>query len=195
MSMSDLSISDLSAQSAPRVATSNTTPATYRVVVMGVSGCGKSTVGEMLAATLGGEFVDGDALHPEQNIAKMAAGIPLNDDDREPWLREVGSRLGAAAAAPSTLVIGCSALKHSYRDLIRAGAPDTVFVLLHGTRELLLSRVQGRADHFMPTSLLDSQLDTLELLGTSEVGREFNIAEPPATLAEQSAAWITSLAR
>ncbi|WP_372698998.1 gluconokinase [Arthrobacter sp. JSM 101049] len=161
-----------------------------RVVVMGVSGSGKTTVGELLAIELDGAFVDGDALHPESNIEKMSAGIPLDDDDREPWLREIGAELGAAAAAGRTLVIGCSALKRSYRDLIRAAAPDTRFVHLHGTVELLGERMQVRPGHFMPASLLDSQLATLEDLGVDESGKVFDIAETPADLAAAAARWL-----
>ncbi|WP_417217581.1 gluconokinase [Arthrobacter sp.] len=163
-----------------------------RVVVMGVSGCGKSTVGALLATELDGTFVDGDALHPQANIEKMSAGIALDDEDREPWLRQIGVQLGQAAAAGRTLVIGCSALKRSYRDLIRAAAPDTRFVHLHGTEELLRERMQVRPGHFMPASLLDSQLATLEKLAPDEAGRMFDIADSPAQLASDAAAWLGS---
>lgn len=163
-----------------------------RVVVMGVSGSGKTTVGELLAVELDGVYVDGDALHPAANIEKMAAGTPLDDDDREPWLREIGAELGEAAAAGRTLVIGCSALKRSYRDLIRAAAPDARFVHLHGTEELLRERMQVRPGHFMPASLLDSQLATLEDLGDDEAGRVFDIADSPEQLAAAAAAWLGS---
>lgn len=161
-----------------------------RVVVMGVSGSGKTTVGELLAAELDGTYVDGDALHPAANIEKMSAGTPLDDDDREPWLREIGAELGAAAVAGRTLVIGCSALKRSYRDLIRTAAPDARFVHLHGTNELLRERMQVRPGHFMPASLLDSQLATLEDLGVDEGGRMFDIADTPAQLAADAAEWL-----
>jgi len=163
-----------------------------RVVVMGVSGSGKTTVGELLATDIDGTYVDGDALHPPVNIEKMSAGIPLDDDDREPWLRQIGAELGEAAAAGRTLVIGCSALKRSYRDLIRAAAPDARFVHLHGTEELLRERMQVRPGHFMPASLLDSQLATLEDLGDDEAGRVFDIADSPEQLAADAAAWLGS---
>lgn len=161
-----------------------------RVVVMGVSGCGKTTVGQLLAECLGGEFSDGDALHPEANIAKMRSGSPLDDADREPWLRQIGAVLGAAAEAAQTLVIGCSALRRSYRDLIRSAAPDTVFVHLHGDRELLEQRLRERPGHFMPASLLDSQLATLEMLEPDETGQMFDIVAAVTSLAEQACRWL-----
>ena len=166
----------------------------HRVVVMGVSGCGKSTVGALAAQDLGGTFLDGDALHPQANIDKMAAGQPLDDGDREPWLREIGERL-ASAAPGETLVIACSALKRSYRDLIRAAAPQTVFVHLHGSRALLQERMEDRPGHFMPASLLDSQLATLEELETDEAGRVFDIAAGPAEIAQTAAAWLGQISR
>ncbi len=145
----------------------------WRIVVMGVSGCGKSSVGLALAEALGARFIDGDDLHPEANKAKMAAGIPLNDDDRWPWLDLVGEAL-----AESNTVVACSALKRVYRERILAAAPGTFFVHLHGTRELLAQRMNARPNHFMPVSLLDSQLNTLEPLGADEPGVMLDIALP-----------------
>lgn len=155
----------------------------WRIVVMGVSGCGKSSVGQALAEALGARFIDGDDLHPEANKAKMAAGIPLNDEDRWPWLDLV-----AAALAEENLdsigshfngtVVACSALKRVYRERIGAGAPGTQFVHLHGSRKLLAQRMGARPNHFMPVSLLDSQLNTLELLGPDETGHTYDIAAP-----------------
>lgn len=132
------------------------------VIVMGVSGCGKSSVAEGLAKRLGLPLIEGDALHPPANIAKMSAGVALDDCDRAPWLREVGRQL--AATGPSGgAVATCSALKRGYRDLLRdtAGA-ELRFIHLHGSRAVLEGRMQNRPGHFMPAALLDSQLATLE---------------------------------
>jgi carbohydrate kinase (thermoresistant glucokinase family) len=149
---------------------------------MGVSGSGKSTVGAELAARLGVPFVDGDALHPVANVAKMAAGIPLDDADRWPWLDAVGARL-----AESRVVVACSALRRSYRDRLRAAAPDVRFVLLDGSRELLAARTGARLDHFMPPALLDSQLATLERPAPDEHVLVYDIAEAPAGIADAAA--------
>lgn len=136
-----------------------------RIVVMGPSGSGKSLVGAALAARLGARFVDGDDLHPRANVAKMAAGTPLDDDDREPWLDAVA--LVLVRQAP--IVIACSALRRTYRDRIRATCADAWFVELVVPSAELRQRV-SRRDHFMPAALLDSQLATLEPLATDEVG-------------------------
>jgi carbohydrate kinase (thermoresistant glucokinase family) len=149
-----------------------------RLIVMGVSGCGKTTIGDLVARELGVRFLDGDSLHPVENVAKMAAGTPLTDDDRWPWLAIVGSEL--AAAGSDGLVLACSALRRSYRDAIRAQAPDTVFLHLHGSRQVLGSRLEGRSGHFMPAALLESQLATLEPLGPDEAGVVADIAAPVA---------------
>jgi carbohydrate kinase (thermoresistant glucokinase family) len=150
------------------------------VVVMGVSGSGKSTVGALVAERLGVVFVDGDALHPAANVAKMASGIPLTDADREPWLDAVGLTLAEAAA--DGLVLACSALKRVYRDRIRSHAPATLFAELDGTEEELAGRMV-RPGHFMPPSLLASQLATLQPLQDDEPGLRLSIAETPDALA------------
>lgn len=148
-----------------------------RIVVMGVSGCGKSTVGQQLAVALDARFVDGDDLHPLANKAKMAAGIPLNDSDRWPWLDLVGGEL-----AKGNTIVACSSLKLAYRERISAAAEGTFFVHLAGARELLEERMRSRTNHFMPTSLLDSQLSTLEPLGPEENGAVFDICHSPEEL-------------
>jgi gluconokinase len=127
------------------------------VLVMGVSGSGKSTVGALLATALGLRFVDGDSLHPESNRRKMAEGIPLSDADRQPWLAAVG-----AVLAQGGVVMACSALRRSYRDRLRSAASDLRLVYLRGSRDLLHQRVDARQHEFMPPALLDSQLATLE---------------------------------
>jgi gluconokinase len=159
-----------------------------RVVVMGVSGSGKSTVGALLAARLGLPFVDGDDLHPQANVAKMASGMPLADADRWGWLDAVAQVL----TRPGGAVVAASALKRAYRDRVRAGAPGTRFVLLHGTHELLHSRITGRVDHFMPSTLLASQLATLEPLEPDERGLEYDVALEPAAIAEAAASAIAA---
>ncbi len=153
---------------------------------MGVSGCGKTTVGRALAAGLGVNFVEGDALHSDGNIAKMAAGIPLTDADRHGWLQAVAEQLHNPTAAASGVVASCSALKRSYRDLLRAGAPDLRFVFLHGERALLAQRLAARSGHYMPASLLQSQLDTLQPPDDDERPIRLDIAEPPERLVQQA---------
>lgn len=135
---------------------------------MGVSGAGKSSVGQALATQLGAGFIDGDTLHPEANVEKMAAGVPLTDDDRWPWLHLVGTKL--SASTEKATIVACSALKRSYRDAIRKAAPDTTFILLKADTPALQDRLTQRPGHFMPASLLTSQLDTLEELQNDESG-------------------------
>jgi carbohydrate kinase (thermoresistant glucokinase family) len=163
----------------------------WRIVVMGVSGCGKSTVGEKLAVALAARFIDGDSLHPEANKNLMAAGIPLNDENRWPWLDSVAEALAESAGSTSAgTVVACSALKRSYRDRILSGAPNTFFIHLAGSRELLAERMSSRGSHFMPLSLLDSQLATLEPLASDEPGATFDIALPMDTIVEQAIAQL-----
>ncbi|MFF2840614.1 gluconokinase [Paenarthrobacter sp. NPDC057981] len=138
------------------------------LVVMGVSGCGKSTIGSLLGERLGMPFQDGDALHPAANKAKMGAGIALDDSDRKPWLEEIGRTLRASVGQGTPAIIACSALKRSYRDLLRSHVPDVVFVHLNGDRGTLLERMNARNHEFMPPSLLDTQLSTLEPLEQDE---------------------------
>ncbi|MEE6139174.1 gluconokinase [Mycobacterium sp. 050128] len=139
---------------------------------MGVSGSGKSTVGSALAQRLRVPFVDADSLHPPASVAKMAAGQPLTDEDRRPWLERVGDWL---ADHRDGGVVSCSALKRSYRDRLRAHCPDVEFLYLSGSPELIEARLAARSHHFMPAALLRSQLDTLEPLGADEPGRTVDI--------------------
>lgn len=156
------------------------------IVVMGPSGSGKSTVGAALAAALDVPFADADDLHPASNLAKMAAGQALDDEDRWPWLRLVGGAL--AAASDTGLVMACSALRRRYRDAIARQAPATFFVELYGDRDLLAERMGAREAHFMPLGLLDSQLAALESLDTDEPGVRVSIAGMvPEIVAEVSA--------
>ena len=153
-----------------------------RIVVMGVSGSGKSTLAQALAAALNIHFVEGDALHPPHNVQRMAAGTPLTDADRHGWLQAVAEQLGNATAGSSGVVVACSALKRSYRDLLRAAAPDLRLVFLHGPPALLRERLATRVGHYMPASLLQSQLDTLEPPAPDEHAIALDIALPPAEL-------------
>lgn len=132
------------------------------VVVMGVSGSGKSTVAAGIASALGLHFIDGDSLHSAASVALMQAGTPLRDDDRWPWLDRIGARLSDAAQWPDGVVIACSALKRVYRDRIRSAAPGVRFVFLDGPGDLIRARMAGRTGHYMPSTLLESQLRTLE---------------------------------
>lgn len=143
-------------------------PTAPLVVVMGVSGCGKSSVGSALADRLGIPFQDADDLHPAANIAKMSAGVPLTDEDRAPWLRLVGEQL--QRQSQTGLVIACSALRRRYRDTIREHAPRAFFVHLDVKKDVLATRMVMRSEHFMPLDLLDSQLATLEQLEPDERG-------------------------
>ncbi|MEY8099360.1 gluconokinase [Falsihalocynthiibacter sp. S25ZX9] len=148
-----------------------------RFVVMGVAGCGKSSIGAEFAVQLGADFIDGDDLHSAANITKMAAGIPLDDADRGPWLAAVG-RTFVDHKLP--LVVACSALKRSYRDIIRRAARGAVtFLHLDGTRDVIAGRMAARTDHFMPPALLDSQLSTLEPPAPDENAVRVDIAQSP----------------
>lgn len=152
-------------------------------VIMGVCGAGKSLIGAELARALDVEFVEGDALHPPENVRRMAAGIPLTDDDRHGWLLAIAARLREAKRAGAGLVISCSALKRRYRDLLRsAGDPDVRFVYLAGSRALLAERMANRRGHFMPPALLDSQLAILEEPSPDERAWVCDISERPDTI-------------
>jgi gluconokinase len=150
-------------------------------VVMGVSGSGKSRVGALLARALEIEFVEGDTFHSPQNVARMSAGIPLTDEDRQAWLAAIAMQLDTARTDPG-LVVSCSALKRRYRNVLRAGRTDVQFVYLDGPRDLLEQRLAGRRGHFMPSSLLDSQLAILEPPAPDEHAWVGDIREPPEVI-------------
>ena len=164
-----------------------------RVVVMGVSGSGKSTLGRALAQRLGAEFLEGDDLHPPRNVERMAAGVALTDDDRRDWLLAIAQRIDDARAARRGLAVSCSALKRGYRELLRSACPDLAFVHLHAERALLEERLRARSDHFMPASLLASQLQTLEPPARDERAITLDAALPLAQLADSAAAWLAKL--
>ena len=155
-----------------------------RLIIMGVSGCGKSTVGRRLAERIGVPFLEGDELHPPSNVALMAAGTPLTDADRAGWLDAIAQRLSGLGRSGG-LVVSCSALKRAYRDRLREATPDLQFVHLHGTRALLAARLRERQDHYMPPTLLDSQLDTLESPNSDEPALTLDITEPADQLVMQ----------
>ena len=165
-------------------------------VVMGVAGSGKSTVGAALAHALGVEFVEGDAYHPTSNVERMAAGIALTDADRAPWLEVLAARLRAAEQAGCGLVMASSALKRAYREVLRAGSASVTFIYLHGERHLLAERLAQRHDHFMPPSLLDSQLAVLEPPAPDEGAWPYDIGLIPreivASLVKRIAARTTA---
>ena len=156
-----------------------------RWVVMGVSGCGKSTVGQALAGALAVPYIEGDQFHPPANVAKMSAGIALDDADRHDWLQSLAGQIHSARLLNTGLVLGCSALKRKYRDQLRAADPSLRFAHLNGARELIANRMQARVGHYMPLSLLDSQLSDLEPLREDEAGVTLDIADAPETLVKQ----------
>lgn len=161
------------------------------VVLMGVCGCGKTTVGEVLAPMLGAPFFDGDGFHPPANVEKMRSGVPLTDADRRPWLERLNAEMKAwnrGRANGVGAVLACSALRKTYRDVLRKGMEGrALFVLLHGSKPLLEQRMQARRGHYMPPGLLESQLATLEFPGTDEEVLTVDIGATPEALARRIA--------
>jgi gluconokinase len=159
------------------------------VLVMGVSGVGKSTIGTLLAATLGVPFADADAFHPPANVAKMSAGTPLTDADRWPWLDAIGAWLDARGAAGG--VVTCSALKRGYRDRLLAGRPAVRLLYLHGDPALVMARQAARENHFMPASLMASQYATLEAPGADEAAIALEVDDHPAAIVQAALKHLT----
>lgn len=160
-------------------------PGSTTVVVMGVSGSGKTTVAEALAERLGWEFAEGDDFHPRANVEKMASGQPLDDDDRWPWLRTIAGWIDQREATGRSVVVTCSALKRSYRDLLREGRPSVWFAHVTVDRAVLGERLGARKGHYMPASLLDSQLATLEPLAPDEPGAAISGAAAPDEVVDE----------
>ena len=160
------------------------------LVVMGVSGCGKSTVGSQVAVALGLEFLEGDSLHSQHNIALMASGVALTDNDRREWLELLSARIAQAHRNQQGLVVSCSALKRIYRDVLRRGAPELLFVHLSGDTALLTKRIAQRAGHYMPASLLLSQLQTLEARGPNDQALTFDVLNSPEVIVQSLVAAI-----
>jgi gluconokinase len=156
-----------------------------RWVVMGVSGCGKSTVGQALASALDVPYIEGDQFHPAANVAKMSAGMPLNDEDRAGWLLALQAQIRDAQQRNAGLVLSCSSLKRRYRDVLRQGDPALRFAHLNGARDLISARMQARLNHYMPPSLLDSQFRDLEPLQADEAGITLDISIAPEQLVRQ----------
>lgn len=161
------------------------------VVVMGVAGTGKTTVGPLLAAALGVPYAEGDDFHPPENITKMSAGTPLGDADRWPWLDAIGTWAHGRAGLGG--VVSSSALKRSYRDRLRAAAPDAVFLHLTGGRPLIEQRMAERKGHFMPTALLDSQYAALENLAGDEAGVAVDVSGTPEEITDRAVAALRRL--
>lgn len=165
---------------------------TTSVVVMGVSGSGKSTVAAGLVERLGWEFAEGDDFHPPENVAKMSAGQPLDDGDRWPWLRLLADWIGQHERDGRSVVLTCSALKHTYRELLRDGHPSVWFAHVTADPDLLRERVGGRTGHYMPVSLLESQLAALEPLRDDEPGASVSGAGAPETVVDEVLAALGS---
>jgi carbohydrate kinase (thermoresistant glucokinase family) len=151
---------------------------------MGVSGSGKTTIGERLAARIGWRYEDADTFHPAANVAKMSAGQPLTDDDRWPWLRAIADEIDRASAAGEPVVIGCSALRRVYRDILVHGRSDIRIIYLQGTQALIADRLDARKGHFMPPGLLASQFGTLEPPAPDEHAVTVSIDAPADTIVD-----------
>ena len=163
------------------------------LLITGVSGSGKTTIGSLLAGRLGWEYAEADSFHPAANIAKMSAGHPLTDDDRWPWLDNIGHWIDETTAKGRPGVVTSSALKRVYRERIRSQAPSALFLHLDGTVEVLTRRIEGRSGHFMPAALLESQIETLEPLAQEEGGYVLNIDQPVADMVDDAVTRLRAL--
>ena len=160
------------------------------IVVMGVTGCGKTTVAQQLSALTGHRFLDADDLHPPSNVAKTAAGIPLTDDDRAPWLGVVRDRLQELSGQGRRGVVACSALRRSYRTILGDVSDPVLFVHLTGDQQVIRGRMQARSGHFMPPALLDSQFALLEPLDADEFGIALDVAPAPDLIARAAVDYL-----
>ncbi|MDO5627860.1 MAG: gluconokinase [Mobilicoccus sp.] len=158
----------------------------HHLVVMGVSASGKTTVAEKIRDRTGWIFAEADDFHPRSNIEKMERGVPLTDEDRQPWLEALAAWIEGREKGGVSSIVTCSALKKDYRDILRGASDNVVFIHLHGDERTLTDRIEGRSGHFMPASLLESQLDTLEELDEDENGYVFNIELSPDEIAEEA---------
>lgn len=171
----------------------NSAAGSRRYVVMGVSGSGKSEIGRRLARRLGIAYEEGDDFHSPESVAKMGAGIPLNDSDRHEWLLALQSIIRGAFERNEELVLSCSALKRRYRDLLRGGDPELIFIHLQGDRDLIAGRMKQRTGHFMPAVLLESQLRDLEPLAPDERAIHVDVAASPDEIVDQIVAQIAAV--
>jgi gluconokinase len=153
---------------------------------MGVSGSGKTTVGEGIANAMRWEYAEGDSFHPQANVAKMTSGTALSDEDRWPWLRAIGDWLGEHESSGHSAVVTCSALRRAYRDLLRDGRPDVRFCHVHADAALIKQRLAQRSGHYMPPSLLPSQLATLEPLQADEPGVVVSVGDTPQDIVQRA---------
>jgi gluconokinase len=163
------------------------------IIIMGVSGSGKSTIGALLAERLGWPFADADGFHPPGNVAKMAAGTPLTDADRWPWLDAIAAHIGAARQAGRPVVVACSALRRAYRDRLRAGHGDLIFLHLSGAPEVIAARQAARQGHFMPPSLMASQFATLEDTGDEADAVALSVADTPQAVVDAAMAALSPI--
>ncbi|GHC75453.1 gluconokinase [Nocardiopsis terrae] len=164
-------------------------------VFMGVSGSGKTSVAERVAEQLGLPFAEADDFHPEANITKMSSGVPLADRDRWPWLRELAGWIAGHEERGEATAMACSALKRTYRDVLRTGAPGVSFLHLHGPTEVIWERIGAREDHFMPPALLRSQMEALQRLGPDEAGVELDVRGDLDSLVAQALEYVSGRLR